>query len=336
MQTDKMINKKTTCCNRFGLLLLVMALLLAAIPALAACQPQQQANKSIRLVRIGTLPIEDMLPFWVAEKQGLFNEMGLTVVIITYESSVELAEALAGGYIDMALTSPMTAVSLAARGIPLKLLWVALGTDSTQGRFGVLANPERGIYKLADLAGVPVAIGIDTLPEYAFDQLMVAAGIPSEAIVYEVIQKPELRYQLLASNQLAAAALPASLLYQGQLDGMVLIADDSTGENLSQSIMVARLDYCESVADSMILAQLEQSWNSASVLVNTHPEACCQLLAEKTRLSDLAAVDYPISSYPLVTKPDGWMIDDIQAWMIEKGYLTFYLRYDSASGVLSR
>lgn len=202
-------------------------------------QPGSQGTKAgATSVRIGTMPTEDILPMWVAEQEGLFSEAGLSAQILTFDSAQALSAAITAGEVDMAMVDIMRAVKLCEAGAPVVLEWVTLGTDASQGRFGVLAPadaPYSTLQELAaqaaqdpdSLAAQGVGVAANTVPEYVFDRLCEQAGLDEGAIpTQEVASLPE-RYSLMASGKLAGAALPGSLLELGEANGMKLLADDA-------------------------------------------------------------------------------------------------------------
>lgn len=143
-----------------------------------------------------------------------------------------------------------------------------------------------------------VGLAANTVPEYVFEQLCVQQGIdPANIPVSEVASLPD-RYGLVAAGQLDAAALPASMLALGQASGMVLLADDTTGENVSQSVMVVR-DAYDTARGAKTLDAVREVWDEAANLINADPEKCRALLIEKANLNEQVAATYPISEYPM-------------------------------------
>jgi NitT/TauT family transport system substrate-binding protein len=199
---------------------------------------------------IGTMSTEDILPMWVAVEEGLFEEQGINATIQVFQSAQELSTAVASGAVDMAMTDSMVSATLTASGTPVSMQWVTLGAAANQGRFGIMSSPASGITSLKQLAGVPIGVGACTVPEYVMDKLMEGAGVPTDQIVGEEIKKVPVRYEMMTSNQVAASALPGSLLALGEATGMVLVADDSTGANLSQSVMIFEEEFVSSVDKS--------------------------------------------------------------------------------------
>ena len=77
----------------------------------------QAADSGQNAVSIGTLATEDLLPFWVAESKGLFDESGLTVNIVPFQSATELISGISSGEVELAMTDIMVAASMFAGGI---------------------------------------------------------------------------------------------------------------------------------------------------------------------------------------------------------------------------
>ena len=290
-----------------------------------------------REVVIGTMITEDFLPIWVAQRDGLFDAQGIKVRIEAFQSAQELSTAMAAGAIDLCMTDPMVAAALQAGGTPVTLQWVTLGATPEQGRFGIMTSPESGINTLQDLANKPIGVGSNTILEYVMDKLMESAGVPTDQIISEEIKKIPVRYEMMTSNQVAAAALPNSLLVLGEGSGMVLVADDAhdaNGENLSQSVMVSRNEFTKSDDGAVALPIIQEVWDEACALVNANPAAYRELLAEKTLAALPQSVQdaYPVPTYPAAARPTATMIEPVLSWMLSKGYLTEKLSYNPATG----
>lgn len=321
-----------------SLLMVACALAAAAALALVGCSgaseeaAQTDATQAASVVRIGTMQTEDSLPFWVAEQDGLYD--GADVEIVTFQSAQELSTAFAAGEIDAAMTDVQQAAALQLSGVETQLSWVTLGADASQGRFGIMTSPDSGITSLADLAGKGIGVGSNTVPEYVMDKLMEAAGVSDDQIVAEEIKKMPVRYESMANNQIAAAALPASLLALGEATGMVLLADDTQGDNISQSVLAVRSSWL-SEGGSDALDAVRAAWNKAAESINADPESYRALLVEKANLSDVVADSYPICTYPQAELPTSDMVQPVLDWMLEKGYIATALTYDQTTGTFA-
>ena len=284
---------------------------------------------------IGTLATEDILPYWVAREQGMFEAAGLDVDIVTFQSATELIAGVASGEVDLAMTDIMVAASMFAGGTDIQMRWVTLGTTPEQGRFGIMVNGDSDVKSLSDLAGVPIGVGSNTILEYVMDKLMEQAGVPADQVVVEELQKLPVRYQVMESGEVAAAALPGSLLALGEANGCRTVADDTKGDNLSQSVMVVQTGVANDSERGPRIADLQDIWDEAARLINENPEAYRGVLVANANLSEAVADTYPISEYPLCELPTSAMVEPVLEWMQQKGYLSGPLSYDEKTGAFS-
>ena len=285
---------------------------------------------------IGTLATEDLLPLWAAEKDGLYDKHGVKATITPFQSATELIAGVASGEVDLAMTDIMVTASMFASGIDVQMEWVTLGTTADQGRFGIMVGPNSKIATLNDLAGVPIGVGSNTILEYVMDKLMEGAGVPDDQIIVEELQKLPVRYQAMASGEVAAAALPGTLLALGEASGCKLIADDTKGENLSQSVMIVRSSVLSESGRPEQIEILKAVWDEAAANVNKDPESYRETLIEHANLPIEIADTYPISTYPTVQLPTAAMVDPVLAWMQQKSYLTQPLTYDEKTGTFAK
>lgn len=345
LNTNKRPSAKTL--SNFVLVTLMLAILcgLFLISGCSSDGGDSNNGEGYSPVRIGTMPTEDFLPMWAAEKDGDFNEAGINVESLSFDSAQALSAAIAAGEVDMAMVDIPRAVKLCESGTPVELEWITLGTDASQGPFGVMASadaPYSTLEELAkylennpdDTAGVGVAA--NTVPEYVFEMLCKEKGIdPSDMAVEEVASLPE-RYSLMASGKLAAAALPGSLLRLGEASGMKLLAVDTQGVNISQSVMIATQSFANENEDKII--DVAQAWDMAATSINADPTAYSVLLAEKANLNESIAMDYPISTYPMaldggtLLHPASELVELQIDWMELKGYISEAITYDQATG----
>lgn len=285
-------------------------------------------------VTIGTLATEDILPMWVAEDEDLFAEAGIDASVQTFQSATELIAAVNAGEVDYAMTDPMVTASIYASGTDVQIEWVTLGTTAAQGRFGIM-TADSSVKSLKDLAGVEIGVGSNTILEYVMDRLMEDAGVSDDQIKVSELQKLPVRYQAMASGQVKAAALPASLLALGEAAGYTVVADDTQGDNISQSVMIARSEAVQGDSGEATLSALKSVWDKAAQEINAAPANYRSLLASKANLSDDLATSYKLSEYPTCQLPTQEQVDDVLSWMKRKGYLADGVTYDAATGTFS-
>ena len=300
---------------------------------LAGCTSKESGGP--RAVTIGTLATEDFLPMWVAQAEELFDPEILQVTIQIFQSATELQAGIKSGQVHLAMTDPMVTAGIFVSGTDVRIRWVTLGTTAAQGRFGIMVNAknyEAGYTSCKRLAGVPIGVGSNTILEYVMDTLMANAGVAEKDIKKTEVQKLPVRYQNMVDGVITAAALPGSLLALGEANGCICVADDTVGDNLSQSVMIARTDFLTADEDGTVMAALEAAWNTAAGRINASPESYRALLVEKANLNEALAETYPVSTYPACELPTSEMIDPVLTWMDAKGYLEYPITYNPETG----
>lgn len=278
-------------------------------------------------VRIGTLTTEDALPLWVAERDGLFKKAGLDVAITVFQSAQERDAALTAGAIDGFMGDMIAAAALRAGDVPVKVTTIMLGATSKEGRFGIVAPPGSKITSLEQLVGVPVGTSSGTIQEYVLDGLMGQAGIPLDQVKKEEVKKVPVRFELLMSGKLQAAALPEPFLSLAVKQGAVLIADDTEGVNLTQTVLVFSEKYLGEAAGAAAVEKLLGVWDEAVAIVNKDPSAFRALLVEKARIPKPLESTYAVNTYPKHQLPTKEQVSDVLDWMAGAGLLTKDVTY---------
>ncbi len=330
--------------NVIGIFLLAVALMMTlcmsgcnntpSSSALSSSSTKSEKQSSVT-IKVGTLATEDILPLWVAQSEKFFADTGIDLQIVKFQSATELISGVSSKEVDLAMTDIMVSASIFASDVDIKMEWVTLGADASQGRFGIMVGPHSEVTSLKDLAGVPIGVGSNTILEYVMDMLMEDAGVPADQITISEIQKLPVRYQAMMTGDVAAAALPGTLLALGEHNGCKLIADDTTSRNISSSVMIARTDFTKDSANSAAIEKLKEVWNSAAKMINSDPEVYRSVLVQEANLPQEIAQTYQINIYPEVKLPSAEMVNPVLSWMKEKSYLKKNLVYDEKNGTFS-
>lgn len=318
-----------------GVIALTLAIALAA-GALFGCAKKDAAvpvsdgtsiSTTPEPIKIGTLPTEDALPLWVAEDKGLFKKAGLTVEIVTFQAAQERDAAFTSGAIDAFMGDIIASAALEAGGSPVSMVTVMLGATAKEGRFGIVAKPGSKATTLADLAGVPIATSSASIQEYVLDGLMAEAKVPADKVKKEVVAKVPVRFELLMNGKLEAAALPEPFLTLAISQGAVLIADDTKGANLTQTVLGVSDKYLATPGGMLTVKTLLAVWNEGVDQVNADPNSFRALLVDKARLPEALKETYPVNAYPKAAPPTKAEVDAVLAWMKSMNLLKANVTY---------
>lgn len=278
------------------------------------------ANAAAESLKIGLLQIEDSVPFYVAEKEGFFNQENVRVELVPFLSALERDSALAAGAIDGAISDPIGALLLdKGRGL-LKITSLGLGKTSAEGVFAILAAPSSEIHTLDDLKGVEIAVSNSTIIEYVTDRLLEQQGFSQEEITKVEVKKMPIRMQMLLSGSVQAATLPEPLSSIAAGKGArVLIRDADLDQSLSQTVVVITTEALNSKKEAV--QSLFKAYGRAVEAINDDPESYRSLVVEKGRIPPFLADNYPIAVYPAPEPFSKDLFEPAASWLVDKGLI---------------
>ena len=168
-------------------------------------------------LRMGLLPILDVLPFYIAEEQGYFEQEGITVELVPASSALERDQLMQADEIDGMLNDLISTGIFNQNEAAIQVVSLGRIAYLDFPQFRILAAPGSDIRTSADLAGVPIGISENSVIEYTTDRLLEAEGLAPDDIVTESVPSIPNRFQLLMEGQLQAANLPDPLA-QGAIE----------------------------------------------------------------------------------------------------------------------
>lgn len=317
--------------------LLIAGLLLAGILAgcakSAAPTPGAQAPAPAPAVRngpvkikLGLLPIIDSLPFFVAQDKGYFKEAGLDVELVPTASAAERDQAFIAGAIDGGVSDSVGAAMLINGGGDAKVVSLSLGATPEEGRFALLVSPKSKITKPEQLRGVAIGISSNSVIEYVTEQMLQAHGLTPEDIKYSEVAKIPVRMQMLAGGQLEAATLPDPLASLAEKQGAMVLLDDTTGPNLTQSVIIIRGKLIRENSDAV--KKLLAAYAKAVADINKDPVSFRPFMVEKKLLPEPLKDSYRMSTYPLPQLPRESDFTRVLDWLKAKKLIKSELTYD--------
>jgi NitT/TauT family transport system substrate-binding protein len=316
-----------------ALVVVLCAALLAACTPKSASNPQTTATESAPAkvtpakIRLGNLPTEDILPLWVAEQKGIFKQLGLEVQIVPFQSAQERDAAFTAGGIDGFMGDLIAVGELNSASFPTRVASICLGATPAEGRFGIASAPDSGIRDIKELENVRVGTSSGTIQEYVLDGLMAEAGVATDAVKKEEVKKVPVRYELLMNNELKAAALPEPFLSLAEKKGAHLVADDTKGKNLSQTVLAFSQTFLAKPEGAEAVRLLLEAWNQGAAAVNADPNSYRELLVKQARLPKDVASSYRINQYPKAQLPARQDVEAVLAWCVGKNLVSPRVTY---------
>ena len=300
---------------------LMGAMLLTGCGGSDTTNENANAEQNVEPITVGLMRIDDSFPFYVAEKEGLFEKHGVTVELQNFSSARDLSTALQGGELDALMTDPVvTALSLKG-GTDVRIVAMALGAVPEEGRFLVISAPESGITSPEQLEGRNIAISNNTMMDYLVEQYENTLGLDKTAIT--TVNMPDLMLRtttLLEGTEIDAAILPDPLAAYAVAEGANVVIDDTKLDgNFSQSVVTVTADAIQNnraAVDAML-----DAYNEAIELINANPDEYRTFALECANVPEALAETYPTPSFTAESIPDEAAIAQVNSWMVERGLL---------------
>ena len=291
-----------------------LALALAIVVLLSACTPAAApaAKPEDPTLRIGTLPILDLLPLFVAEKQGYFKDQGITVTFVPAQSAAERDQLMQAGQIDGMNNDMVSTVLYNKDSVKIKVVRTAIQASPAWSQYSIFAAKDSGIKSAADLKGVEIGISQATVIEYITYRLLEDAGLqPADIKTTNVIKIAD-RMQLLASGQLKAATLPEPLATLAEQQGAIRLVPDAKNPDHSNSVISFAAQVLKDKPNTV--RKFLAAYEKAVADVNADPTKWQPLLNEN-KIIPPALTNYRLPPFPKASVPTQAQFADVVKWM---------------------
>lgn len=302
---------------RFSVLSAVLSLAIVVSGCAATKAPDNnQPTKSVgKTVKIGVLPIEDNLPFYVAEKDGLYAKEGVQVELVSFASALERDTALQAGQIDGEVADMVAVALLKKIGTDVKIASIGLGATPKEGRFAILSSPKSSINDLAGLKGATLGISQNSIIDYVSDQMLLDKGVMLNDVKKMSIPKMPVRLDMLLSDQINAACLPDPLASLAQAKGAHLIIDD-TYRNISQTVFLFRTKSIQVNPEGIKAAV--RVYGSAGQALSKNSDQYRSLFLEKAQIPTELKESYKTPTFSKLQLPTEEEVNSVMKWMVDK------------------
>lgn len=276
-------------------------------------------------LKIGSLTIEENLPLLVAEKNGYFAAENIKVELVPFQSPVESQSAFQSGQLDGMITDIMIATLLKSSGEDLRVTSIALGATPQEGRFAIVASPKSNINTVQDLKGKSIGISSNSIIEYVTDGLLLEGGVNPSDVKKTTVAKIPLRLEMLLNNQIDAITVPDPQISYTVAQGAKIIAEDTKGANLSQSVMIMTSKALNNKKDAT--ARFYKAYAKAVDEINQKPDQYKDLLVKNVNIPENIVNSYKVQHYPKPQLPAEKDVNNVIAWLKTKSLLKNEVKY---------
>lgn len=285
-----------------------------------------QSEAQDQTLRMALLPILDVLPFHVAQRNGYFDQLDLQVELVPVKSAQERDTLMQTGQVDGMLAELLAPALFNQDEAQILIVRTARKVYPDSPLFRILAAPGSDVSTPADLAGVEIGISQNTVIEYITDRMLENAGVPPAEIASQEVSAIPVRFELLVNGEIPAATLPDPLASGAIAAGAVLVVDDTSVPELSQSILAFSTETLAAKPEAV--RRFLQAWEMAVIDLNSNPEAYKELLIEQGRVPESIQGTYQMPPFPEASVPSPEQVADVIGWALDKGLIDNDLPYE--------
>jgi NitT/TauT family transport system substrate-binding protein len=174
-------------------------LLLIAVSLLAAACSSDKGGSSgsgsggveTSTITIGSLPVVDAAPAYIADKAGYFKQEGLTVKFQQAQGGAALIPSLVNGSIQVAFSNWVSLFLAKSNGIDLTI--IADGDRAKPGFSGVFVMPNSPIKTPADLAGKKLAVNtLNNIGGLVISAVLKDKGVDPKSVKFVEVPFPDM------------------------------------------------------------------------------------------------------------------------------------------------
>lgn len=254
----------------------------AAATAAAALPLRGSAQAAPAVVKLGSIPTDDMTPIVYGIKAGIFAKAGLDIEITKMTSGAAVTAAVISGALDLGKSSVATLFAAHDKGLPITLLAASTLYDPAKPYAGFLVSKDGKVKSGADLNGQ--LIGTGALGDVASLGLLVwvdKTGGNSKTLKFVEIPSSAAA-AAVEQNRVAASEASdphyASAIASGRARGINVF--DAIGSLWVLSAWFTTRDF--SAKHPELIRAFTRAYAEAATYSNAHPAETAPLMAEFT------------------------------------------------------
>ncbi|MBR1667006.1 MAG: hypothetical protein IJ693_01865 [Bacteroidaceae bacterium] len=272
---------------------------------------EKVVEKDSLTLQLGVLPTVECLPFYYADSAGLFDSLGVTVKLVTFDAAMDADTAFMNGCIDGITTDLVKACIWQNKGDSTYLAMVA------ELRLWLVTAPNARLLKAESLKEKIIGITRHSAVDYFTDKVLSSVKLQSIDLNKPQINNLQLRTLMIDQNQLDGAILPDPYASEAVARGAKRLTgtkDLGIGNLMcvlfNDSIYQARKDEIELI---------RKAYDKAVVAMNA--DTLSNLLSFFPKEHQMYLPDTLFTYSPLKTsiQPTDSIMQDVRRWIKERG-----------------
>ncbi len=282
-------------------------------PATTAPSAPTTTALEVTTLKVGVIPIGDLLQAWVADSQGYFTDEGLTVEFVPMAGGAAIAPAVESGEVDLGASNVLSLILAHDQGFEFQYFtgsWLQAAPD--HWNHALLVPVDSTIQSASDLKGTTVAVNtLGNINELMISKYLTDHGLDPDVVNFTEVPFPDMP-AALEQGRVDASVTVEPFVTIAVGNGSARILDAAPYASLGDRVLVGGYFSTKSWLDAHpnTAAAFDRAIVRATEYINADPVAATSILPNYTKLSeDLAAtIKQPIFG-------DRVEAGDIQPWI---------------------
>lgn len=195
-------------------------LLLLSTIVIAACQteqgpsPEEEARRDSAALHVALMPVADCFPFYIAQRAGIYEELGLDLRILTLQAQLDTDTALLHRRAEL-IYSDLARAIMMQQPDTFELRAIA----ASPAELDLITTRRGRVRTLNQLRERMVAVARHSITDYWSDQIMDSARMEQTDIFRPQINDVRIRTDMICNGTMDAAFLPEPYSLEARLRG---------------------------------------------------------------------------------------------------------------------
>ncbi|MFF0310284.1 ABC transporter substrate-binding protein [Streptosporangium sp. NPDC004379] len=267
---------------------------------------------------VGALPIPDAASLYIANKQGFFQQEGLTVKIETVQGGAQAQQGLLGGSLDSTQTNYVSAFLAVSAGNKLKI--ISDMYQAAPNAFNLMVPKDSTIENPAGLKGKKIAVNsLKNIGTLAVTSVLKTYGLTDKDVEFVEFPFPDMAGKLEQGVVDAAWMTEPHLTAAQKKIGARKLAD--TMVDATADFPIAGMVVTEKFANEnpKTVAAFQRALDKAQKLAASNRKVVEEILPTYTKIDAATAAVITMGSFP--TSLDETRLQRVADLMLEQGYL---------------
>lgn len=205
-----------SCRGRVFFFSLLLLFLLSSCHSSPTLSPEEVARRDSAALHVALMPVQDCFPFYLAERTGIYERLGVDVRIRTYMAQLDIDTTLACGHVEVAYSDLARAIMLQQDSTDVRAI------ASFDGRLDLITPRKARVRKLNQLKEKMVAVARHSVTDYWSDRLTDTASFQRADIFRPQINSLRIRTDMLCNGTMDAVFLPEPFASEAIMQGNTL------------------------------------------------------------------------------------------------------------------